>query len=106
MREFGGRIQGGRGGGEKREGCGEGGSGGVEIVREGERDMSGGGSGGERGSHILSLLVAGGTFHKGKVTEVADWSDSSVRSAVYVLWESNKKNLYRLGFEGRVSVEA
>lgn len=54
--------------------------------------------------NFLSPWTAGGMGHKGKVTELTNWSPASVRSAVYILWESNKKNLYRLGFEGRVSV--
>ena len=51
------------------------------------------------------FCAAGGKGHKGKVTELTDWDDTSFRSAVYVMWESNKKNLYRLGFEGQVSGE-
>ena len=45
---------------------------------------------------------AGGVGHKGKVTEVQDWSGGSVRSAAYVIWDSGTKNLYRVGFEGMV----
>ena len=39
------------------------------------------------------------------MTELADWSPNSIRSGAYVMWESGKKNLYRVGFEGRVSKE-
>lgn len=58
-----------------------------------------------RNNNVVTLVVSstGGVGHKGKVTEVADWSTSSFRSGAYVMWESGKKNLYRLGFEGRVS---
>ena len=48
-------------------------------------------------------LCLGGAGHKGKVTEVQDWSGGSVRSAAYVIWDSGTKNLYRVGFEGMVS---
>lgn len=53
---------------------------------------------------ILTLLSfpTGGANHKGKVTEVQDWSASSLRSAAYVIWDQGTKNLYRHGFEGMV----
>lgn len=54
-------------------------------------------------SMIMYLLCLGGAGHKGKVTEVQDWSGGSVRSAAYVIWDSGTKNLYRVGFEGMVS---
>ncbi len=50
----------------------------------------------------LMQFPAGGMGHKGKVAELGDWSDASLRSGVYVVWEGGRKNLYRLGFEGRV----
>ena len=43
--------------------------------------------------------------HKGKVTEVMDWSPTSIRSGAYVVWDNGKKNLYRVGYEGMVSVK-
>ena len=49
------------------------------------------------------LCRTGGLLHKGKVTDVGNWTTTSIRSAVSVVWETNKKNLYRVGFEGRVS---
>ena len=51
----------------------------------------------------MGPLSTGGAGHKGKVTEVQDWSGGSVRSAAYVIWDSGTKNLYRAGFEGMVS---
>lgn len=48
----------------------------------------------------------GGMGHKGKVAELGDWSDASLRSGVYVVWEGGRKNLYRLGFEGRSDLKA
>ncbi len=45
----------------------------------------------------------GGVNHKGKVTEVQDWSATSLRSAAYIMWDHGTKNLYRVGFEGMVS---
>ena len=38
------------------------------------------------------------------MTEIQDWSGGSQRSAAYVIWDSGTKNLYRVGFEGMVSV--
>ncbi len=55
---------------------------------------------------IVSLAHPGGTGHKGKVTEIQDWSSSSVRSAAYIVWDNGSKNLYRAGFEGMVSLLA
>ena len=57
-----------------------------------------------RRSALIFILSPGGMGRKGKVTELVDWNSGSLRSAVYVMWESNRRNLYRLGFEGRVSV--
>lgn len=56
--------------------------------------------------YIAAIYIcnAGGIGHKGKVTEVADWSPSSIRSGAYIVWDNGKKNLYRLGFEGRVRI--
>lgn len=33
-----------------------------------------------------------------------DWSAASPRSAAHVLWDNGAKNLYRVGFEGMVSI--
>ena len=38
------------------------------------------------------------------MTELQDWSSTSVRSAAYVIWDNGAKNLYRVGFEGLVRV--
>lgn len=40
-----------------------------------------------------------------QVTEIQDWSASSPHSAAYVLWDNGAKNLYRVGFEGMVSIK-
>ena len=47
-------------------------------------------------------IVPGGPGHKGKVTEVQDWSANFPRSAAYIIWDNGAKNLYRVGFEGMV----
>jgi E3 ubiquitin-protein ligase mind-bomb len=39
----------------------------------------------------------------GKVIEIQDWSRTSPRSAAYVVWDNNRENLYRVGFDGMVS---
>lgn len=39
-----------------------------------------------------------------QVTEIQDWSAASPHSAAYVLWDNGAKNLYRVGFEGMVSL--
>ncbi len=67
-------------------------------MREGGRE---GGKEGE-GVRVCSVVLSGGAGHKGKVTEVQEWSGGSVRSAAYVVWDSGTKNLYRVGFEGMV----
>lgn len=46
----------------------------------------------------------GGNGRRGKVTEIQDWSAASPRSAAYVMWDNGAKNLYRVGFEGMVSL--
>lgn len=38
------------------------------------------------------------------MTEIQDWSAASPRSAAYVMWDNGAKNLYRVGFEGMVSL--
>lgn len=38
------------------------------------------------------------------MTEIQDWSAASPHSAAYVLWDNGAKNLYRVGFEGMVSL--
>ena len=46
----------------------------------------------------------GGQGRKGKVTDVQDWVSHAPRSAVFVVWDNAAKNLYRVGYEGMVSV--
>lgn len=46
----------------------------------------------------------GGNGRRGKVNEIQDWSAASPRSAAYVIWDTGSKNLYRVGFEGMVSL--
>lgn len=46
----------------------------------------------------------GGNGRRGKVNEIQDWSAASPRSAAYVIWDNSAKNLYRVGFEGMVSI--
>lgn len=46
----------------------------------------------------------GSNGRRGKVNEIQDWSAASPRSAAYVVWDNGAKNLYRVGFEGMVSV--
>ncbi len=53
---------------------------------------------------MCSLILSGGPNHKGKVTEIQDWSSTSLRSAAYVMWDHGTKNLFRVGFEGMVSL--
>lgn len=48
----------------------------------------------------------GGMGHKGKVVELSNWSTASIRSGVYVVWDGGRKNLYRIGFEGRSDLKA
>ena len=50
-------------------------------------------------------IFLGDPGRRGKITEIQDWSGTSPRSAAYVMWDSGTKNLYRVGFEGMVSVE-
>ena len=52
----------------------------------------------------LLVYCLGGHGRKGRVTEVQDWTQSSPRSAAYVMWDVGTKNLYRVGFEGMVGV--
>ncbi|UYV76922.1 MIB1 [Cordylochernes scorpioides] len=47
----------------------------------------------------------GGSSHRGKVTEIQDWSAASPRSAAYVIWDNGAKNLYRVGFEGMADLK-
>ena len=54
--------------------------------------------------HVTHFYQSGGPNHKGKVTELQDWSTGSPRSAAYIIWDNGAKNLYRAGFEGMVSV--
>lgn len=39
------------------------------------------------------------------MNEIQDWSAASPRSAAYVIWDNGAKNLYRVGFEGMVSLK-
>lgn len=48
----------------------------------------------------------GGNGRRGKVNEIQDWSATSLRSAAYVVWDNGAKNLYRVGFEGMVSIKS
>ena len=58
------------------------------------------------GDHIPSSSpTLGGAGHKGKVTDVQDWDERSPRSAAYIIWDNGGKNMYRVGFEGMVSVQ-
>ena len=41
---------------------------------------------------------------RGKVIEIKDWSVNSPKSGVLVVWDNGAKNVYRLGFEGMVSL--
>lgn len=42
----------------------------------------------------------------GKIIEIRDWSKTHPRSAAYVVWENNRENLYRLGYDGMVDLRA
>jgi len=55
-------------------------------------------------SHVS--LIPGGVGKRGKVVDVQDWCPTATRSAAYVIWDNGTKNLYRVGFEGMVSVIA
>ena len=50
------------------------------------------------------FTFSGGPGRTGKILEVQDWSTDRPRSAVQVSWQSGAKNLYRLGFQGMVSL--
>jgi len=50
------------------------------------------------------LLTPGGLGKRGKVVDVQDWCPTATRSAAYVIWDNGTKNLYRVGFEGMVSL--
>ncbi len=52
----------------------------------------------------VTWLLLGEPGRRGKITEIQDWNASSPRSAAYVLWDTGTKNLYRVGYEGMVSV--
>lgn len=39
----------------------------------------------------------------GKIIEIQDWSKTHPRSAAYVVWDNDRENLYRAGFNGMVS---
>ncbi|CAF1398630.1 unnamed protein product [Didymodactylos carnosus] len=43
---------------------------------------------------------------RGKITDLQDWSKTHPRSGVYVIWDNNRENLYRVGFEGMVDLRA
>lgn len=55
---------------------------------------------------MLCLSYPGGVGKRGKVVDVQDWCPTATRSAAYVIWDNGTKNLYRVGFEGMVSVTA
>jgi len=40
----------------------------------------------------------------GKIIELRDWSKTNPRSAAYVVWDNNRENLYRLGYDGMVII--
>lgn len=42
----------------------------------------------------------GGAGKRGRVESIKNWSATCPRSAVFVIWDSGVKNLYRIGFEG------
>ena len=50
------------------------------------------------------LLTSGGVGKRGKVVDIQDWCPTATRSAAYIVWDSGTKNLYRVGFEGMVSL--
>ena len=50
------------------------------------------------------LLTSGGVGKRGKVVDIQDWCPTATRSAAYIIWDSGTKNLYRVGFEGMVSL--
>ena len=45
----------------------------------------------------------GGT--KGKVKEIKDWNEFSGDCAALIKWENGWKNLYRLGFQGKMDLK-
>lgn len=50
------------------------------------------------------LLIPGGVGKRGKVVDIQDWCPTATRSAAYIVWDNGTKNLYRVGFEGMVSL--
>ncbi|CAF1355431.1 unnamed protein product, partial [Didymodactylos carnosus] len=48
----------------------------------------------------------GGDSKRGKITDLQDWSKTHPRSGAYVIWDNNRENLYRVGFEGMVDLQA
>ena len=50
------------------------------------------------------LLAPGGVGKRGKVVDTQDWCPTATRSAAYIIWDNGTKNLYRVGFEGMVSL--
>ena len=38
----------------------------------------------------------------GKIIEIQDWCKTHPRSGAYVVWDNNKENLYRVGYDGMV----
>lgn len=55
--------------------------------------------------HFLNIIEKkdqdGGLGKRGRVESIKEWSSNCPRSAVYIVWDTNVKNLYRVGFEGR-----
>ncbi|CAF1467538.1 unnamed protein product [Rotaria sp. Silwood1] len=42
----------------------------------------------------------------GKIIEIQDWSKTHPRSAAYVVWDNDRENLYRVGFNGMVDLRS
>jgi E3 ubiquitin-protein ligase mind-bomb len=40
----------------------------------------------------------------GKIIEIKDWIKTSPHSAAYVVWDNNRENLYRVGYDGMVNI--
>lgn len=39
----------------------------------------------------------------GKLIEIQNWAKTHPRSGAYVVWDNNRENLYRVGYDGMVS---
>ena len=51
---------------------------------------------------LVWFCVTGGDGRKGRVIEVQDWNASQPGSGVMVEWDKGYKNMYRLGYQGKV----